>query len=476
MMPYARSNIVPIAISFLILLSSAHGQVGQVVDLGTLGGSASQANALNDAGEVVGWALDTNSVTRAFLWKNGVMQDLGTLPGGTTAEAQDINESGRIVGGSDTTNNGSGYRGFSWDGGVMTELGTLGGQSSRAYGMNDGAETVGWAMTNSATDPMACLYTPGATTELGRLYPKYSSEAYDVNNATQVVGQSFLFAPGEAWHSIFWQDTNGNHVSDAGELIGLGVFPSTSTTTGRYSRAYAINDQGLIVGGADIDYYGGPDWIRHAFMIVPDHGVYMRDTNGFWGNELLIDLGTLGGKWAEATDINERNMIVGYSTTADGATNAFLWQGGVMTNLNTMIPTNSGWILTHALSINENGDIAGVGIITGATHAFLLRFPLSILSLVTERTEWDVTNEIDGVTFTQRASRVDGHVIRWSDPWTPDYSNFVFTIESRGMAPTSTWSAATPTDQWPTAEHVWTNTYDAASPGRFFRVRADSAP
>lgn len=471
MISVARFKAALILASCLSLLNSAHGQIGHVIDLGTLGGSSSQANALNDAGQVVGWAHDTNNVSRAFLWDNGVMQDLGTLPGGTTAEAQDINESGRIVGGSDTTNGVSGYRGFSWDSGVMTELGTLGGTSGRAYGMNEGNESVGWAMTNNATDPMACLYTPGATTELGRLYPKYSSEAYDVNNATQVVGQSFLFAPGEAWHSIFWQDTNGNQTSDAGEMIGLGVF----NTNGRYSKAYAINDQGIIVGGADISY-GGADWIRHAFMIIPDDGVYMRDTNGFWANDLLIDLGTLGGLWAEATDINERNMIVGYSTTADGATNAFLWQGGTMANLNSMIPTNSGWVLTHAWSINENGDVAGVGIITGATHAFLLRFPLSILSLATERTEWDITNVIEEATFTQRVSRIDGHIIRWSDPWTPDYSNFVFTIESRGVAATSTWGVVAPTGQWPTTAHVWTNTYEAALPGRMFRVRADSVP
>ncbi|HPF99471.1 MAG TPA: DUF3466 family protein [Kiritimatiellia bacterium] len=471
MISFARFKIVLIAASCMSLLSPAHGQIGHVIDLGTLGGSASQANALNDAGQVVGWAHDTNDVARAFLWDNGVMQDLGTLPGGVIAEARDINESGRVVGWSDTTNNAGGTRGFTWDGAVMTELGTLGGQSSRAYGMNEGGETVGWAMTNNATDPMACLYTAGATTELGRLYPKYSSEAWDVNSKTQVVGESFVFAPDEDWHAFFWQDTNGNHVSDAGEMIGLGVLG----TNGRFSRAYAINDQGIVVGGADVSF-NAPEWVRHAFMIVPENGIYMRDTNGFWANELLIDLGTLGGKWAEATDINERNMIVGYSTTADGATNAFLWQGGTMANLNSMIPTNSGWVLTHAWGINENGDVAGVGIITGATHAFLLRFPLSILSLTTERAEWDVTNVIEGATFTQRASRVEGHIIRWSDPWTPDYSNFVFTVESRGIAPTSTWNAVVPTDQWPTLEHVWTNDYDAALPGRFFRVRADSVP
>jgi len=468
MTSFARA--AALAIACLCAPHLALAQIGQIIDLGTLGGTVSEAHAVNDAGEVVGWALDTNGVSRAFLWRNGSMQDLGTLPGGTSAGADDINESGRIAGWSETTNGAGGTSGFSWESGVMTELGATGASGGRALGLNDGAETVGWSMTNGA-DPMAYLYTPGSTTELGRLYPLSSSEAWDVNNKTQAVGQSFVFAPHGVWHSFFWQDTNGNQVSDAGEMIGLGVFSNDA----RFSRAYAINDQGIVVGGADVTTYN-PTWVRHAFMIIPDNGVYMRDTNGFWSNELLIDLGSLGGAWAEATDINERNMIVGYSTTLDGSTNAFLWQGGVMTNLNSMIPTNSGWVLTHAWSINENGDIAGVGVVTGATHAFLLRFPLSIVSLNTERSEWDVTNEVEGVMVTQRVSRVEGHILRWSNPWTPDYSNFVFTVESRTLSSTSTWSAVAPTTQWPTAIHVWTNPYDAALPGRVFRVRADSEP
>lgn len=50
-------------------------------DLGTLGGSQSRANGINDAGQVVGDAVLANGLTHAFLWQNGRMHDLGTLPG-----------------------------------------------------------------------------------------------------------------------------------------------------------------------------------------------------------------------------------------------------------------------------------------------------------------------------------------------------------------------------------------------------------
>jgi probable HAF family extracellular repeat protein len=89
------------------------------------------------------------------------------------------------------------------------------------------------------------------------------------------------------------------------------------------------------------------------------------------------DLGTLvGGSFSEAVGINATDKVVGGSSTSDGNFHAFLYSDGVMRDLNSLIPANSGWTLTSAEAINGNGDIVGYGNNPdGLQHAFLLRPP-----------------------------------------------------------------------------------------------------
>ena len=69
-----------------------------VTDLGTLGGGGSQAGAINNRGQVVGSAYTASGDYHAFLWEDGEMTDLGTLPGGSFSFAQAINNRGQVVG------------------------------------------------------------------------------------------------------------------------------------------------------------------------------------------------------------------------------------------------------------------------------------------------------------------------------------------------------------------------------------------
>jgi probable HAF family extracellular repeat protein len=85
--------------------NTGHGffwQNGVMIDLGTLPGDFSSfAFGINDRGQAVGQSCDLNFNCRAFLWQKGVMTDLNSLARASSLyliAAADINSRGDIVG------------------------------------------------------------------------------------------------------------------------------------------------------------------------------------------------------------------------------------------------------------------------------------------------------------------------------------------------------------------------------------------
>ena len=133
-------------------------------DLGTLGGSNGRAIAVNDAGEVVGWAMDQNENVLAFLWKNGAMTNLGTLSPLPFSNAQWINSREQIVGFAAPTDFSS-HVAFLWEsGGPMVDLNTLippgsALQLAQALNINDRGEIAGDSLLSNG-DHHAFLLIP----------------------------------------------------------------------------------------------------------------------------------------------------------------------------------------------------------------------------------------------------------------------------------------------------------------------------
>jgi probable HAF family extracellular repeat protein len=101
---------------------------GVIRDIGTLGGLHSTANALNNGGEVVGWAEVGDQSTDAFIWKGAALVDLGRLPGGAIipgsgSQAIAVNEQGQVVGSS--LNSNAETRAVIWQDGNITDLNDL---------------------------------------------------------------------------------------------------------------------------------------------------------------------------------------------------------------------------------------------------------------------------------------------------------------------------------------------------------------
>ena len=141
---------------------------GVISDLGTLGGLRSFAGAINDSGQIVGFADTASGIQDAMMYSgNGPMADLGTLaaPYHAYSEALGINNNGQVVGFAGANSiNGNGNHAFLYSGGSMSDLNNLidsgsGWTLEEATGINDSGQICGFGIDpNGLTD--AFLLTP----------------------------------------------------------------------------------------------------------------------------------------------------------------------------------------------------------------------------------------------------------------------------------------------------------------------------
>ena len=323
-----------------------------VADIGAfVGGSYSVAYAVNNAGQVVGNGSTDgvdfmgNPASNAFLYKANSLINLGTL-GGDNSYAYGINGAGQVVGASHTgaydVYSSPIFHAFVYKAGTMQDIGTLGGDNSYAQAINAFGVIAGQADT-AAQDSVAFVGGSGGLTPIVGL-SNTNSSAYALNSHGQVVG----------WANTPSYDAQA-FLSSGGSVSNLGTFGG-----GQQSAAYSITDNGFIVGGADVPNNSDPtNPYFHACL---------------FHSGLVTDLGTLGGNRSGAYSVNVFQQIVGYADrTAAGKPQAFLWQNGVIQNLNDMIPATTTLHLDQANGINNSGQIVGYGSLSnGTTHAFLL--------------------------------------------------------------------------------------------------------
>lgn len=325
-----------------------------LTDLGALdnlpGQSKSTINEINDLGRIVGVNL-TNGFYHAVLCDSNGWQDLGTL-GGTNSAALGINPAGLVCGRSLPPNIGSGTNhAFLWtpggtngvlDNPQMQDLGTLGGNRSQADDINAVGQLCGFSRNTNGFDHFV-LYTNGAI--------------IDVHTNTSGLNYSYGTALNDAGHAV--GIAYNNNFRSWSALYQNGI---TTTNLGNFGQALFSKSAALDLNNSD--------------NIVG----YVTDTNGFdqgfiYGDGNLGVIGTLGGHYSYAIAINNSNTVVGGSFVDASNTlyHAFVRIDGIMYDLNQHLnESGTNWVLSEARAINDLGQIAGVGTLSGVKHGFLL--------------------------------------------------------------------------------------------------------
>jgi probable HAF family extracellular repeat protein len=377
----------------LILCAPLVAQV-EGIDLGTLGGLYSEAYAINEWGQVVGYSekvdygdnrafvlvpADTNDDGEPDVWyldedsdgANDLMIDLG-FDGYDYSDGFAINNQGQIlmrvydasipgylyffVDPEDTDLDGKPdvwFKDEDSDGfnDLMHPIDTLGGDWIRAVAMNDLGQVVGKSETSEAGVFHAFLWELGrGTIDLGTLRGD-ESEAVDINNAGQIAGESYTHTGAKHAFLITPIDTDFDGIPDQwyrdDGYLGNGLMQDLHGLSHEsyYSYVWDLNERGRVIGCYQVD----ADMHEKAFLWVPGAGMH--------------DLGTLIGEWPSPVALNEYEEVVGYikremDSTTHGIPFYWTWESGLI-DLSAEASSITEEVWNFCWDINNLGHMVG---------------------------------------------------------------------------------------------------------------------
>ena len=252
----------------------------------------------------------------------------------------------------------------------IESVGVLDGDdSSFAFAISPRGWVTGMSRDATSGANQAFIYRDGEIR--GRSADSGSSIGWSINKSVQITG--FVSLDATTSVAARWDGT---------DYIPLPTLGGTS------AQAFGINDDGVVVGGSQVEIdgpYQACSWAEGAVTPLASLGgaslasainntgeivgSASKDANpaapgshaALWQSDELIDLGTIAGPTSLGRSINGRGQIVGHTTTSDDGlfgldgTHALLWEAGEMTDLGALPGANTsfGW------DINASGLIAG---------------------------------------------------------------------------------------------------------------------
>ena len=300
-----------------------------------LGAGIAAIVGLNDQGQV---ALNVEAApytVRAALWSDGILTDLGPLPGDLYSRAYGINNSGQVVG---TSSSGGVTHGVIWKNGTITTLGFLGGgDDTFATLINDAGQVAGYAVTG-LFEQHAFFWDRGVMTDLSLPLPQVSvichcvGEAVGLNNRGQVVGSEYSLL-GAGIQTLLWEGASRTVIADGGSVS--------------FYSADGIDDRGEV---------SGTHWT------FPGTGY--ADNNPFFWRDGVMTEWNADATTSQSNAMNRNGVVVGEATTDVLGVRGFVWDAGQLTELE-----NASY--SSAAAVNDRGVIAGSAAIDRSVHAVI---------------------------------------------------------------------------------------------------------
>jgi probable HAF family extracellular repeat protein len=340
-----------LALTLLAVFGPTPARAQQIIeiDASALGGSRARPFDVNSLGQVVGSYTASNGISHAFFWENGVMTDIESDPNARSFSLA-INDNGLVVG---QTERADGVTiAFRWIApGPMERLTIFNGEwaagrESVATDVNNSDIIVGYARARTVLGLVDTAY---------RLDPPPAARGLRMSTLGGVIGRAFAISVlGEivGQSEAFIGVTRATRWSS--DFIPVPTQLDTATSSGT-----DVNETGDIVGWQ----FTGRDDVPRLWNL--NGGVV----------ETSLDLlpGDSGGRARAVRKRAARDLeIVGNS-----GSRAVRWrvdnQGGVaVEDLNDELPAGSGWVLTSASGMNDQGQIVGTGTLGGEDgHGYL---------------------------------------------------------------------------------------------------------
>jgi len=281
---------------------------------------------------------------------------------------------------------------------TVTDLGVLSGKEESVPAAINGQGQVAGTSSAKTSGEAAFRYNPdnpALMEDIGQSARGLTSRGFGINSTGLVVGDSAVTAASANFpvrHAALF--TNGsiidlgtlngqtfsraNGINGFNQVVGFSgpeldnpkgraFFWSKSTGMvdvgtlgGAYAQAFAINDSGSITGNSQLASSATGGAAAHAFLCPSP----LRA-----GPIGMRDLGTLGGSFSYGMSINANNHVVGYSTVnnVDSRVHAFWFDGNGMKDLGTLAPRSSNALedQSFALGVNSADQVVGYTYLPG---------------------------------------------------------------------------------------------------------------